>query len=81
MASALTDLGDAEIRVRYSETAGRIRIDVGDDVSIRLRDKDEGHALIDMLQDALRAQVAHQGRQLLRVEDDVRAAAETRESL
>ena len=81
MATASTDLGDSTVRVRYSEANNQVRIDVGDHVAIWLRDSDEGRALIDMLQDALTAQDGCQARLLLRVEDDVRAAADARESL
>jgi hypothetical protein len=72
---------EAQIKVCHNPIIDKIVIRIGYDGTLTLRDKDEAHNLVDQLQAAITEQTKHQGRELLRDEERVRAAAETREAL
>lgn len=75
-------LDDAEsTKVRFSPIQNAIVAEIGFDTHMLFRDTDEAHSFIDQLQDAIRAQVDHQGRTLTRDENEIRSAATIREAL
>lgn len=72
---------DAPVSARYvGNVESEIAITFGREINVRLS-PDEAHILIDELQEACRKAARAEARNLRRDEDEIRAAAEIRESL
>ncbi|OZF57024.1 hypothetical protein [Rhodococcus sp. 14-2470-1a] len=69
------------VSAHYSAVIKSVVARLGYDCSITFKDVDEVKALIDQLGMAVAAYDEHQGRELLRIEDEIRSAATIREEL
>ncbi|MDV8022000.1 hypothetical protein [Rhodococcus sp. IEGM 1330] len=72
---------DEKIVVKHNGLTDKLSMRFGFLGAVILRDASEARDLIDQLHAALEVQAEHHRRELLRNEDEVRAAAEIREAL